>query len=248
MLSLRFVPKLETMNLPTVQLRHLIEQLHARRTSFNEAGLNVQETITRLLLTWTCALDLSPAPSATSSQFRSANGASTVTDALELCCTVRAPEACKRIMTRLLNPPTLDATYVKVRLAPLVSELRAFMLKHRDAATAALIAPALQAIMLLWAQKVLGPRPANSDTAATWIQALQKWTCTCDICKVVRTFLASGVEGKKNWPRIGAQKRQHVEKYLRTHAQPIATWETILTTPQGLMVGLPSYVYVHDRS
>ncbi|RDX51144.1 hypothetical protein OH76DRAFT_1401917 [Lentinus brumalis] len=228
------LPKLETIALDNTLLRTLVQELHTRRAVLDPAGQNIQTVITRLLKRWASTITLaSPTYGAYYGAAHAGRSKPTI-DALEFCFSVNTPDACTFILTRLLNPPKLDGKYVQEQLAPLVPELRAFLVKHRQPLTSPAFAPVFRSIMQLWVQKVMGTRPP--DTASAYIQHLQKWGCNCDVCKAVRHFLTSSPNEAQTWARIGAPKRKHVETFLQTYARTIATWAMIRSVPQGLTV------------
>ncbi|RPD82293.1 hypothetical protein L226DRAFT_497438 [Lentinus tigrinus ALCF2SS1-7] len=223
------LPKLEKMALNDTLLRTLVQELHTRRAALDPTGHNIQPVFTRLVQQWASTVTV------TTPTYNRYHGITHAINALDFCLSVNMPDACKLILTRLLSPPNLDGNYVQEQLAPLVSELRGFLLKHKLPLTSPIFAPVFRSTMQLWAEKVLGTRPL--ETASTHIQNLQNLGCNCEYCKPVQQFLTSASSNvSQSWHRIKAQNRRHVEKNLQSYAHALATWETIRTTPQGIRV------------
>ncbi|KAI0828858.1 hypothetical protein BC628DRAFT_1417257 [Trametes gibbosa] len=88
-----------------------------------------------------------------------------VIDALELCLSLKLPEACKFVIGRLMNPSKLDVTYIKEQLAPIVPDMRALLVKYKQPPTSEAFAAAFQRIM------VMSPRPP--DVAMSLLANLQ---------------------------------------------------------------------------
>lgn len=236
--SRRVVAKLERVPLQTPVLHSIIEELGAKRAQIDSTGITVNPHLLRLLQKYINALDLTyrsygsttyawggaPRPAAQKPAIA----------ALEFCFTLKLPDACKFVLGRLLNPPKLDGKYVQEQLAPLVPDMRALLVKHKQPLSSEPFATTFRNIMLQWVLKVMGPRPP--DTVATLLGSLKNWTCSCDICHPVRTFLTAKPEESMSWHRIGAPKRRHVESYLQTYARQVATFATIRSSPQGITV------------
>ncbi|KAJ8455552.1 hypothetical protein ONZ51_g12411 [Trametes cubensis] len=228
------VPKLEGLKLDVSVLRSIIEEVHRRRAQIDPDGTRVKSALLRLLKKYIGGISLVAPTYSASYYLATVNRTKPVLEALEFCFTVQLPEGCTFVFQRLLNPPKLDSQYITTQLAPLVPDIRPFLMKHKLPLNQEPFATALRAIMLYWGQKVTGPRP--SEVPQTYMNALRAWTCRCEICPAVRAFLTSKPEESMSWTRIGAPKRKHVENFLATHARAIATYDTIRSTPQGLIV------------
>ncbi|KAH9897752.1 hypothetical protein C8Q73DRAFT_370472 [Cubamyces lactineus] len=228
------VPKLEGLKLDAVVLRSIIEEVHRRRTQIDPDGARVKGALLRLLKKYVGSVTLAAPTYSASYYLATINRTKPILDALEFCLTLQLPEACTFVLHRLLNPPKLDSQYITTQLAPLVPDLRPFLLKHQLLVTSEPFATALRTIMLYWGRKVMGPRPPGVPQA--YMDALKAWTCSCDICPAVRTFLTSKPEETMSWTRIGAPKRKHVENFLNFRARGIASHQMIRSTPQGLTV------------
>ena len=229
----RLLPKLEAIPLDNTQRRGLVHELHVRRAVLAPTCQNIQAAIHRLLQSWASTVTLT-SPSYSGYYGGRVNRTQPTMDALEFCLSVNTPDTCAVILTRLLHPPKLDGKYVQEYLAPLVPELRAFLVKHKQPLTSPVFAPVFRSIIQLWIQKVMGAPPP--DTPSVYMQQLQTWGCSCSICKPVQQFLISSPHGAQSWPRIGAPNRKHLEAYLLRHARAVATWDTIRSVPQGITV------------
>ncbi|KAI9060522.1 hypothetical protein FKP32DRAFT_1595275 [Trametes sanguinea] len=225
------VPKLEQLKPDATIIRSLIEVLHSKTAQIDTSGATVREVNLRLLKKYADSIVLTNAGYYARTP---AAGVKPAIDALDLCFSVELPEACGFVFERLLRPPNLNVAYISTYLGSLVPELRALLAKHKTSISVEPFASTFRTIMLYWVQHVMGPRPA--DTSATYLNALKSWTCNCNICPAVRTFLTSKPEDSFSWQRIGAPTRRHVESFLTSHARAIATFDTIRTTPQGLQV------------
>ncbi|KAL7285084.1 hypothetical protein ACG7TL_000176 [Trametes sanguinea] len=217
------VPKLEQLITDATIVRGLIEVLHSKAAQIDPSGSLLKEAT--LLLNFRVQSSSFATPAAR---------VKPAIEALDLCFNIELPEACRLVLHRLIHPPKLDVAYISTYLGPLIPELRALLAKHKTPISAEPFASTFRTILLYWVQHVMGPRPL--DTSATYIGALKAWTCNCHICPAVRTFLTSKLEESCSWQRIGAPTRRHVEIFLTRHAQAIATFDTIRTTPQGLQV------------
>ncbi|PIL31359.1 hypothetical protein GSI_06058 [Ganoderma sinense ZZ0214-1] len=216
-------PKLETLTLKDTQLREIVEELHAKRIDVDPAGTDLNPALLRLLGDWISTTSLTIPAQLTHHAYGtpSVNRVKPVIDVLDFCLKVSLPEACDVILERLLNPPVLDVEYIKTQLAPLFPDLRALVLQYKQPLTSPVFASAFRTVMLYWTQK----------------------QCSCDVCPAVRQFLTSEAAEDKEWHRIGAVKRGHVEKFLQAHARAVATYSTIRTVPHGLKVTkLPAIV------
>lgn len=232
----RIIPKLEALDLKNTQLREIVEELHAQRGIVDPSGTNLNPVLLRLLKNWmsTTSLTIPVHPTQYAYGTSSADRVKPAVDALDFCLKVSLPEACVGILDRLLNPPALDIEYIKTQLAPLLPDLRGLLVKHKHPLTSPLFTSTFRTIMLYWVERVLGPRPLN--TVSKHLEAIRNWQCSCNICPAVRDFLTSDAAESKEWQRIGAPKRGHVEKLLQSYAREVATYSTIRTTPQGLKV------------
>lgn len=222
-------------------LHAIIKELGAKRAQIDSSGITLNPFLRRLLQKYINAIDLTyiaPPAYASHSYYRAAAPAAPAQKpalaALEFCLSLQLPDACKFVIGRLLNPAKLDVKYVETQLAPLLPDMRALLVKYKQPLTSEAFAIASRKIMLLWVQKVMGPRPP--DTTASLLGGLKGWTCNCDVCPPVRNFLTAKPEESNSWARIGAPKRRHLEAFLSKHARQIATFATIRSTPQGITV------------
>ncbi|KAI1793098.1 hypothetical protein LXA43DRAFT_1127543, partial [Ganoderma leucocontextum] len=225
------VPKLEALNLQDTQLRAIMDELHAKRALLDPSGTKVHPVLFRLLKKWVSIVNLT---AYSPSSYYGGQSTKPAIPVLEYCLTLGLPEVCVIVTKRLLHPAKLDAEYIKNQLAPLLPDLSTLLVRQKVPLSSPTFAPLFRTIMLYFAEKVLGPRPP--DTASKHLQALSRWTCTCDVCPAVRKFLTSEANERREWGRIGAPKRRHVEQFLNLHARSLATYTTIRTTPQGLTV------------
>ncbi|PIL31358.1 hypothetical protein GSI_06057 [Ganoderma sinense ZZ0214-1] len=226
------IPKLEALNLQDTQLRAIMEEVHAKRALLDPSDTKVQPVLLRLLKKWVSIVNLTSTTYGTS--YYGQQSPKPAIPVLEFCLTLRLPEVCTIVTKRLLHPARLDAEYIKNQLAPLLPDLSALLGRQKQPLSSPTFVPLFSTIMLYYTEKVLGPRPA--DTLSKHVQALNRWTCSCELCPSVRRFLTSEATERREWQRIGAPKRRHVEQFLNLHARSLATYTLIRTTPQGLTV------------
>ena len=230
----RIVPKLEALNLQETPLREIMDELHAKRALFDPSRTKIRPILFRLLKKWASIANLTTHHQSAYYRGQYIKPAISVFD---YCLTLRLPEVCAIVTKRLLNPAKLDTEYIKNQLAPLLPDLSALLAKQQQPPSSPPFAPLFRTTMLYYTEKVLGPRPP--DTLGKHLQALSKWTCSCEVCPTVRKFLTSeGIE-RREWQRIGAPKRRHLEQHLDLHARLLATHAMIRSTPQGLSVRDP---------
>ena len=227
----KVIPKLEAANLQDTQLRAIMNEVHAKRAVLDLSDTKVQPVLSRLLKKWASIVNLT---AYSPTLYYGGHSAKPAIPVLDYCLTLRLLEGCDIVTQRLLHPARLDAEYVKNQLAPLLPDLGALLARREQPPSSPTFAPLFRTTMLYYTENVLGPRPP--DTASKHLQALARWTCNCGVCPAVRRFLTSEASERKQWSKIGAPKRRHVEQFLNLHARMSATCETIRTTPQGLEV------------
>lgn len=213
------------------------EELHSKRKDIQganagERDLDVQRTMERLVTKYAKITHLHAHTG--SSYYSGATGVGSIVDVLNCCLGVGVPQACPIVLERLLEA-SLEAGYFNRTLIPLLPELRKSLIRHGQSPASDPFGSVFRRIVLKWAEKVLGPQPADSSSKLMTIQ--QKWTCSCHLCSPVRQFLLAKPEKTATFHRIGAPARKHIEKYLESCAGArAAKWDTIRTTPQGLTV------------
>ncbi|OCH94338.1 hypothetical protein OBBRIDRAFT_801332 [Obba rivulosa] len=245
--SFSVVPKLEPLALNASGQRAVLEELLAHRKGFpssDDVNAGINAVIRRFAKKYASAVPLPFSRRALYGVYhREEPGSTTVVDALDFCLRASCTEAYLIIINRAANPSSpakLDATYIQGNLVPLIPELRKLATKYKSKASLSAFTSTVRTIMLLWARKVLGQKPVD---ASAKLASIKNWTCSCEICTPVRLFLVSEPERSKNWHRIGAPTRRHVEKFLATYTPSVATWSTITGSPQGITVTKTDAVY-----
>ena len=218
-----------------------MDELHAKRAVIDPTNTNIPTILLRLLKKWSGSVNLTVTQPSYPHIYSIHTTAPVqqkkkpAISAFDYCLSLKLPDACTFISKRLLSSSNVNTDYIKKQLVPLVPDLRALLAKYDIPPTSPVFAALFRAIALLYVEKVLGKRP-SSDALTRHVQAMARWTCACAVCPAVRRFLTTAAEEAKQWSRIGAPTRKHVEAYLAIHARPAATWETIRSTPQGLQV------------
>ncbi|TCD68484.1 hypothetical protein EIP91_010659 [Steccherinum ochraceum] len=146
-----------------------------------------------------------------------------------------SPDACRTILQRLFAPSLLTSDHVGNVLAPLIPTIRSL---SQDPALAEDVTFALQAIMLVWVDKVLGPKPKHDITK--FLSDMAGWqpaqTC-CRQCTDLKECLVESPEKTATLHSIGASRISHLEVRLKKYAQGIATWSVIKKpSPQSLKI------------
>lgn len=228
------IPQLGTLQLNVDVLRAFIQELRSHRATIDPERKTLSPLLLRLLKKYINAISLTTHAARGYNWYQASVYTKPAINALGFCLQLNYPQACKYVFDRLLNPSQLDVTYIKEQLAPLVPDLRGLLVKHKIPLTLEPFATTFRRIMLCWVETVMGPRPHNS--AASLMQYLAAWSCSCHGCAPVRTFLVARPAETLNLDRIGAPLRKHIERYLTQFASRIATFQMIRTTPQGLTV------------
>ncbi|KAH9934631.1 uncharacterized protein B0H18DRAFT_1180741 [Fomitopsis serialis] len=161
---------------------------------------------------------------------------------LRLCLTTGNKASCSLVFKRLLDSSFNTREYVENVLIPFLPELRQFLTTNRIALSDAPFNNVFKSIVMLWANKVLGPKP--TEMANSVITKLQSHGCKCAHCVQVFNFLTSSADKSCRMERIGAPKRKHVEQELNKYARTAATWSMIPGSPQGLTVTKADSIYL----
>lgn len=219
--------RLDTLPLPASGFRQAVEVLHDYSGKLvlpaGHEGPDLQTLIRMLTSRYALTVPLQTG-------YRTAAAAAEV---LSFCSVHQSPAACSIVMKRLLEPTLLNATYVKGVLLPLIPTICQVLREHGIVDDLAL---AIQAIMVAWVDKVLGPEP-DTDTTP-YLSELERWAraCSCHECRTARDFLQNPEQTTISLQQIGSTKRGHAEKQVWTYASRVATCFTIRTIPQGLRV------------
>jgi hypothetical protein len=161
-----------------------------------------------------------------------------VASAFAFCFTRGGPAALQVAIQRTLQSNLSSPLGISDELIPLLGELLSLAQQHNFSPSLEPFASAVKKILLAWSIQVLGPQPATSGPVPVMEIDLARYTCACQECAQVKSFLRGG-EASFALARIGAPKRKHVEKELsNSHIQELATYKMISTVPQGLEVRL----------
>ncbi|KAH9936700.1 hypothetical protein B0H21DRAFT_758571 [Amylocystis lapponica] len=213
--------------------RNFLEALHDKRKDlFPNGSKEVRAVIKKLAKDYATHMKL-PTETETSASGYSLAESRRVIDAMDFCLRLRAVDACSVIITGMLCTPLSD-TYITTFLITLIPELCQLAAKHRRAITSPPFAPAFRGIMSTWTDNILYPKDP-----ASIITMIKLWTCNCETCESVRTFLTDpgwSTMQANTWHDIGAPKRKHVEDFLKQYAGKAARWSTVKASRQGLMV------------
>ncbi|EJD55214.1 hypothetical protein AURDEDRAFT_118417 [Auricularia subglabra TFB-10046 SS5] len=239
-----FIPKLTALPWNATSWKACIELLHKRRTepAFAVVSTQLGNAVTAMVRTYAQKVDL-PASSAQAYNYSSKPrygaggrliGDTRICDVLTTCVKVDGMECAKIVLDRVLHGAH-STQYISDVLIPLIEQLAAFAREHRLSLSGEPFASAIRQIMSVWLDKVLGAMPDES-LSRSLLNTLARYTCTCEECKSVRTFLTTIPERVLTLDRIGAPKRKHVEQQLSSWARGAATYDFIRTTPQGLKV------------
>lgn len=95
------------------------------------------------------------------------------------------------------------------------------------------LAPLCGNLLRYWVEHVLGKPPGQHHTHT--LLRISQWLCDCARCVPVKRFLG-GPESSIQMSFIGAPARRHVEQQIGLFAGIAAAYETIRTSPQGLLV------------
>ncbi|KAI0717694.1 hypothetical protein C8T65DRAFT_804649 [Cerioporus squamosus] len=212
-------------------LSTLVDEMLDRQALLDPDGRNMSYAVNRLLHKYMISIDLN--------ELRAAHVHARVADALEYCFNRGVPDASLPLLKRVTQPggADLDKDYIKDVAVPVLEHLVHLMHKHQLSLTLPAFAPFVRTILSLWAATVIGSLP--QDTAATLQQLqlqLNGWSCTCEHCSTVKTWMTEEPERSMTYDRIGGTKRKHLEKFMKAHAMGLATWDPIMTTPQGIEI------------
>ena len=155
---------------------------------------------------------------------------------LRLCITTGNRPLAGSVFKRLLDPSFHKPEYIDYVLVPFLSDLRQFLTTNHISPTDEPFSAVFKSIVMLWASKVLGPKPGQA--ANNLIARIQGNTCKCAYCVQAFKFLTASVDRTSRLERIGAQKRKHLEDKLSRYAHGAAAWTMISSSPQGLMVSI----------
>ncbi|KAI0089279.1 hypothetical protein BDY19DRAFT_135108 [Irpex rosettiformis] len=219
-------PRLEGINLTGTGLRLLAQHLASRRDklvfSQGAAGPSVQSIIDTL------------AKRATLGSCVSVASVSDIMATLHWCTKIMcAPNLCNGVIERLLSPSVIKGNYIARVLVPLLPELKNWGIQNKQN-----VDYAVQKIVGLWVKRVLGGAlPAKTLAKSNQVAALAgKWTCECVPCSSARTFLVESDQKRVILRDIGVPAREHVEAFLSTHADGLATCDKLNKSPQSLQI------------
>ena len=157
-------------------------------------------------------------------------------DLIALCLRRGHPNWTERIFAHLLDKSLLSANYIHKVLVPFLPEFRDYLKKANIPIISDPFRSMFNSVVLLWSEKVLGPKP--SDSTFSQRVSLRSHAGHCHDCKEVFLFLAEGTTKGRSWQRIGAPRRKHLEQRLTMNASWAASWTMISGSPQGIMVCL----------
>jgi hypothetical protein len=142
------------------------------------------------------------------------------------------------LLGRIIETGRTSKPYIESTLLGLVPEFKRISAQISVPLSTEPFASALRSIFMLFANKVMGPKP-DSRKADDLGPALRRWTCNCGECNEAKRFLlAPGDSPSIRISSIGAPKRKHVEGHVRTYVPSFATADVIQSRPQGVMVGV----------
>ncbi|KAF7332537.1 hypothetical protein MKEN_00136300 [Mycena kentingensis (nom. inval.)] len=166
--------------------------------------------------------------------YSGAGGFPTYVQAIQNAYRIGGATCFSQLVVRILNPPTLNETYITIILVPLVPELKALATKH-NAFSAPAFAQAFKSIVALWIDKVMGDKP-NLDHVKQFADKVKRITCKCAHCQQIVRFLQTGEDRGMELSRIGASTVKHIGRELGTKLQGDVKYETIRSSPQGLLI------------
>ncbi|KAJ7068775.1 hypothetical protein C8F01DRAFT_1119260 [Mycena amicta] len=156
--------------------------------------------------------------------------------ALNLCYLTGGREAFALVASRILQPKTLNETYIIEILVPLISDLKALAATHHVALSSSPFSQILQRIIAAWMANVLGQKP-NLARVREFAVHVSRWTCRCGYCAPLVQFLRSSDTPSVHLARIGAPNVNHVRQEIATRMPGVAlTLETVRSSPHGLIV------------
>ncbi|EJD55226.1 hypothetical protein AURDEDRAFT_140854, partial [Auricularia subglabra TFB-10046 SS5] len=246
LLTSLFIPKLKDMPWNAASWKSFIDLLATRRTEpvFAAAETHLNAVLVEMATTYAQKVDLPSTnqPATYSGYYGSSSihstptGAAKIRDALDVCIRAGGIGCAKIVLDRVLEARNLTSVmFVSDVLIPLVANMATLAKEQHLALSADPFAPAIRKIMRAWLDKVLGLNP-DITRVQPLLNRLKNFTCVCAECKRVRDFLTKGHDRELRLERVGAPKRKHVEQYLSSWAQGMATFDTLRTSPQGLKV------------
>ncbi|KAH9842664.1 uncharacterized protein C8Q71DRAFT_876807 [Rhodofomes roseus] len=243
----RIWPALKASKSPAIAYVDFIEQVRNRRDRLPpaECGVSADSIITeavRQAIQRTSFTQYAPPSIYSYYASSSANNRTRTLELLRLCLTTGNKPLCSLVFKRLLDSTFHREDYIDNVLVPFLPELRQFLTTNHVAPSEEPFNSAFKSIVMLWANKVLGPRP--SETANTIISRMQNHGCKCLHCVQVFKFLTANADKTCRLERIGAPKRKHVEQELGRYAQTAATWTMISGSPQGLTITKADSIYL----
>lgn len=212
-------------------LSALIDEMLDRQALLDPDGRNMPHAVDRLLHKYMTSIELNEhSPSDVSAR---------VADALEYCLSRGASDSSGALLERVsqLGGAEPDKDFIKNVVVTVLEQLVQLTVKHQLSLTQRAFAPFVKRALSLWATTVIGPLPQG--TAATIRQfqlLLDSWACSCEHCSTVKSWLAEEPETSMTYDRIGGTKRKHLEKFMKAHVIGMVTWDTIMTSPQGIEV------------
>jgi hypothetical protein len=231
------IPKVKSLPWNGTSFRMFIEELNERRNEpiySNIASPSVKEIIKDLTRTYAQKADLSAV-----TNYPRGYGYTGVAQnnyVLGFCLDMGGIECLNLSLSRVLDPKLFTEQYVSHDLLPLTTELRNLAKKHKLSMVTEPFASTVRTIMSAWLEKVFAAMPDPESRSTAVMAALTRYTCKCEACRSVRTFLTAQSGPVLNLPRIGAVMRRHVEAEINMYAREAATYTTIRGSPQGLAV------------
>ncbi|KAF7332515.1 hypothetical protein MKEN_00133700 [Mycena kentingensis (nom. inval.)] len=156
--------------------------------------------------------------------------------AMKRCYATGGAAAFTTLAARILQPQTLDASYVREILVPLLPELKTLATAYPTPLAASPIYAVVRRIMALWMSLVLGKQP-DPNHIRVFAQHIRQLTCRCTYCVQLHAFLRASDKSSLNMARIGAPNVNHVSKEINRRMPGVAlSLETVPSAPHGLIV------------
>ena len=215
------MPKLEDLALPDTAVRDFIEELraHATRIVFSPgySGPTISSLVTTLCKKYARTVEPSTTP--------------VIKNALEFCLGINELEAGTIFTHRTIEPNRWNAEHV-ANMIPLIPDIRRLSQQHKVPHPG--FSFVLQAIVLAFISKVLGPKP--KDKSSSLLARLDSWKCNCGDCATVKAFLRNSSQEKRILDRLGVPRCRHLEEHLALYAKAACTWQIIASTPRAMSV------------
>ncbi|KAJ7068789.1 hypothetical protein C8F01DRAFT_1247277 [Mycena amicta] len=157
------------------------------------------------------------------------------TKAFQLSYTTGGLAALTRVITRTLQPTSLNEVYVTSLLVPLIPELKALATTNNLSLASPPFSQALQGIVAAWMAKILGQKP-NLNRVKEFSEKVKRVTCKCTHCTQVVRFLQSSDQQTMQLSRIGAPSVKHVSRELAGKLNGDVKYDVVRSSPQGLTV------------